>query len=329
MSGEEDLIRWLKRQAAGRGGELIGDDAAILPSADFWAITMDTQVEGVHFPSGLTPATVAHRLLRVNLSDLAAMGALPAYAFLALSAPPGFDHRAFLSALIQGCEVYDLQLAGGDTAQNQHLMTALTLLGRKAEQRWLKRSTARPGELLWIGGTLGESAAGLALLQRGASPGGDPMPAALGLPPAAAAAAARAIARFLQPEPQLALGRWLGTCAAGAAIDISDGLAKDLRRLCAASGVGAEVELERLPVSADFIALATRLELPWQDLVLGGGEDYVLLFTLPPQISPPQVFGCVQIGQIIAAERVDLIVGRERLPMPRTGWDHLDGKLLA
>ena len=113
-TGEDELIDWLRRRTARRGGRWIGDDAAILPRSEQWAVTVDTQVEGVHFLPGLDPAVVARRLLAVNLSDLAAMGARPAFGFLALSAPGDYDHRRFLASLTDACERYELDLAGGD-----------------------------------------------------------------------------------------------------------------------------------------------------------------------------------------------------------------------
>src|SRR6185436_12693499 len=125
-------------------------------------VTTDSQIEGVHFPPGLDPALVARRLLAVNLSDLAAMGAEPRHAFLALAAPPGFAHRRFFRALLAACRLQGVELAGGDLARDPHHVHAvLTLLGtRPAAGRWLRRDGARPGHRLWHGGTVGESAAG-------------------------------------------------------------------------------------------------------------------------------------------------------------------------
>src|SRR5699024_2590314 len=115
------------------------------------------------------PALLARRLLAVNLSDLAAMGAHPAYAFLALSAPSGFDHRRFFRALLAGCRRTSLRLAGGDLAASPHVVATLTLLGTKPPRsRWLRRAGALPGHDLWLGGTVGESAAGRLLIERGA-----------------------------------------------------------------------------------------------------------------------------------------------------------------
>ena len=324
-TGEDELIDWLRRRTIRRGGRWIGDDAAVLPQSERWAVTVDSQIEGVHFLPGLDPAVVARRLLAVNLSDLAAMGALPSYGFLALSAPCDYDHRQFLAALADACEEYDLDLAGGDLSRHTTLTAALTLLGHKpSSQRWLRRDEARIGEHVWLGGTVGEAAAGLVLLERGASLEGRSIriPDPLDVPAAALQAAKKAVRRQLSPQPQLELGCWLGTCTSGAAIDVSDGLARDLSRLCARSGVGAEIDLDRLPLSRDLKRLSRTIDRDWKKLALAGGEDYVLLFTLPAGTEPPDRLGCTRIGRIVEGSIVLRENGR-RTPMPPDGWDHL------
>jgi thiamine-monophosphate kinase len=293
---------------------LIGDDAALLPPGSF-VVTLDHQIAGVHFPPNLDPAAVARRLLAVNLSDLAAMGASPAYAFLALAAPCGFDHRRFFTALLAACRRHRLTLAGGDLARHRELSTSLTLLGTKADgARWLERSGARPGHALWLGGTIGESAAGRLLIERGEL--GEAFSSLR-------AAARRAVRRHLTPRPQLALGRWLGEQTTGAAMDVSDGLARDLHRLCRASGVGAEVEAGALPFADRFATLCDAIGADPLALAIGGGEDYVLLFTLPKGVTPPLEFRARRIGRITKGQRVVLVNGGERSDLPAIGWDHL------
>ena len=328
FASEDELTDWLREACACRGSQLIGDDAALLPRSANWAVTMDTQIEGVHFLPELDPRSIARRILAVNLSDLAAVGARPAYAFLALSTPQGFDHRTFFTAFIETCDQFDLELAGGDLSSQPRLTAALTLLGDKATgRRWLQRGTATVGESIWVGGTVGEAALGFRLLQRKAGSvrhGTDATSLGLDLPPHLATAAKRAIGRQLLPKPQIALGAWLGGCPAGAAIDISDGLSRDLRRLCSASRVGAEIALEDVPLSQHLKPLAELLACRWQDLVLNGGEDYVLLFTLPPEIRPPKRFSCCKIGTI---RRKDITLSQrgkiEALDIG--GWDHISG----
>jgi thiamine-monophosphate kinase len=312
-SGEDELLRRLR----GRLGPSspIGDDAAVLSPSGPIAVTVDSQIAGVHFVPGLDPAQVARRLLAVNLSDLAAMGADPAWAFLALSAPPDFDHDRFLRAFTGACRRYGVTLAGGDLARCDRLVSTLTLIGTKPEgRRWLRRNGARPGHDLWLGGTVGESAAGRILIDRGTR---NEVPSFL------SRAARRAIRRHLLPIPQLELGRWLGGQEMEiAAMDVSDGVARDLHRLCRESGTGAEIVAESLPLPDRFIDLARSISADPFDLALSGGEDYVLLFTLPPGAQPPDSFGCRKIGTITERKTITCVRGR-RHRLPAAGWDHL------
>lgn len=327
LSGEDRLLHWLRTRL---DEPLIGDDAAVLPGGEPFAVTVDSQIEGVHFPVGLDAGVVARRLLAVNLSDLAAMGAAPAYAFLALSAAPGFEHERFFLSLLAACRPHRLRLAGGDLAKSPHgTIATLTLLGTKPEtNRWLRRDGALPGQGIWLGGTVGESAAGRLLIDRGArllrsARSKVELPEALrGL----AGAARSAVRRHLLPEPQLALGAWLGEQKGGApiaAMDVSDGVARDLHRLCRASGVGAEIDAAALPFSDRFEDLCKRIEADPITLALTGGEDYVLLFTLPAGLSPPASFACRRIGTITRRQRIALIQDGVTRELPDRGWDHL------
>ena len=329
-SAEDQLLDWLRQQSRGQGGDLIGDDAALLPNG--LAITVDHQIEGVHFPPGLDPAWVAPRLLAVSLSDLAAVGAVPSYAFLALAAPPESDRRRLLAALLRACRQHDVVLAGGDLATAPALHLSLTLVGSRTPRgRWLRRDRARPGDRLWIGGEVGGSAAGRFLLAAGATvtrhtlrlPPGWRAPRDLG------DAARRAIRRHLSPQPQLELGQWLARRRRAAALDISDGLALDLARLCRASSVGAVIHLETVPRPAHLTALGKRLGQSMDELMLHGGEDYVLLFALPARLAPPAGFRCRAIGEILPG--AELLQERDGhlSPLPRHGWDHLRGTATA
>jgi len=331
---EEGLVAWL-RTLTSRGGTLIGDDAANLPSGA--VVTVDQQIAGVHFAAGLPAAFVARRLLAVNLSDIAASGARPRHAFLALAAPRGFDHRGFFRALVRACDGYGVALAGGDLALAPQLHLSLTLIGeRRTGSATLARDRARPGQTLWLGGTLGESALGCELLRRGARPRGSGvvLPASFSAKGGLRTAAVRAVRRHLLPTPQLELGRWLaarGPSASIAAIDVSDGLAKDLHRLCAASGVGARLDgaALRAAMPPRFAELAGRLGFEPERLVESGGEDYVLLFTLPKTTTPPRRFGALAIGQIMRAKGIfvndpDAAPASRRRRLANAGWDHLD-----
>ena len=331
-AGEDSLVDWLGRLLTPLGSErLIGDDAAILPVTPGagWAISTDSQIEGTHFVAGVDPAIVAQRLLSVNLSDMAAMGATPRYAFLALAAPALFDHRRFFKALARAARHHQMRVAGGDLAKSPHVHATMTIVGEKGAARWLRRSDARPGDDLWVGGTLGESAAGAVLVATGArwigrtvelpasfSKSGSVQSAAV------AAAARRAIRRHLRPRPQLELGRFLAALPAGAAMDVSDGLTRDLHRLCRASKVGAEIFFDALPAPPRFGALCEVIRRNPRELQLAGGEDYVLLFTLPQGTKLREV-GAHLIGRIRRRRGVDGVSGAERFPLEPRGWDHL------
>ncbi len=176
------------------------------------------------------------------------------------------------------------------TTQKFSLTAVLTVFGSRYEHgRWLGRGEAEAGHVLWSGGSFGESAAGAKLLGRGATLSGRRvcLPESLKAPPGVLQAARRAVRRHLEPRPQLELGRWLSRRKKGAAIDCSDGLARDLHRLCRESGVGAEVDLAALPLRRDFQKLCEEIGCRASELALGGGEDYVLLFTLEPDQEPP------------------------------------------
>lgn len=324
-AGEDSLIRWLRRRLG--PGSLVGDDAALLPPGSY-AATVDSQIEGVHFVPGLDPALVARRLLAVNLSDLAATGADPAFALLALTARRGFDHRRFFRGLLAACKSWHVELAGGDLATSPGPVTAtLTLLGTcPPGGRPLRRDGARPGHALWLGGTVGESAAGGRLVASGARLAGGKV----ALPPGWDAhpeplrrAARRAVRRHLLPTPQLALSGWLRQQQEGGALDVSDGVSKDLHRLCRESGVGAAVEAAALPLPPGFHALCRVLAARPDDLRLAGGEDYVLLFTLPREIAVPREYGCRRIGEITVRRRVVLLSKKGVADLEERGFDHL------
>jgi len=343
---EDELIAWLRGRLRGRlDPDLLGDDAAVLdPPAEGGRLvaTVDSQIAGVHYPAGLDPALVAARLVAVNLSDVAATGADPTHALLALSAPAGYDRRRFFAGLLPALREHGVVLAGGDLASTGGgpAVATLTVLGRvPAGREPLRRGAARPGDALWVGGTLGGSAAGRHLLAAGAAAraGGelddDPslgleIELPPGLPAALAEAGREAVARHLLPAPQLALGRALAEAAArrgrpAAAIDLSDGLSTDLGRLCRESGCGAEVVADELPVDSGLAGLAGRLGRPARELALSGGEDYVLLFTLPDGEDPPGGPGARRIGRITEGSGAVLVTAQGAEPLTPAGWDHL------
>jgi len=264
--GEFDLIERFFTRPAARSDVLlgVGDDAALLavpPGLALVAAT-DTLVEGRHFLPDAPPDSVGHQALAVNLSDLAAMGAEPAWALLSLSLPDADVEwlEAFASGLFALAGRHGVALVGGDTVRGPRVVT-ITALGFVEPDLALRRSGAQPGDLLYVSGWPGEAAAGLEALQRGGGSPDDTL-----------------VRRCRYAEPRVELGRSLRG-RASAAMDVSDGLLGDLGKLCAASGVGAVLDLERLPVSAELERRYAAADC--ERLVLSGGDDYELLFTLP------------------------------------------------
>lgn len=328
MSSEERLVTWLRgRLARLQKRDWLGDDAALIKStADVWAVSVDQQVEGVHFPVGLDARTVGRRLVAVCLSDLAASGAEPLYCTLTVALPAGYPARRLLIGVLEGCGRHGVELIGGDTSSTMsRLACTLTVFGhRPPKGNWLRRSAGKVGDELWIGGTLGESALGRRLLQAGVSLAGRSIvfPAALRGSQRRMREARRAVRRHLLPTPQLDLGTRLGRRQRVAALDVSDGLSIDLHRLCRESGVGAEIQLKALPTPPGLEHWCSRLGVSSDHLVLEGGEDYVLLFTLPSASKrAPQ--GCHRIGSLTTQTDVQLITESGSRPLSAKGWDHL------
>jgi len=294
----------------------VGDDGAVLtppPGRDLVSV-LDTINEGVHFPVGTPAAAIAHRALAVNLSDLAAMGAEPAWASLSLSLPAA--DAAWLEDFARGfrqlADACGVALVGGDTVRGP-LSVAVQLIGFVDPGRCLTRAGARTGDLVVISGTPGCAAAGLRLID------------------STAAAAEPLRKAFLWPTPRLALGQALPGMAS-AAIDISDGLLTDLGRLLVASGVGATVDLERLPLAAAAVALLN--EETALALACNGGDDYELCFTLPaaaaaelPTLASRGGCQLTSIGRITAGSALDCRLKGEPVAAPESGrWSHFDGE---
>jgi thiamine-monophosphate kinase len=311
--GEFDLIERFFLRASRRRDVLlgVGDDAALLqvpPGCALVAAT-DTLVEGRHFLPGAPSRSIGHQALAVNLSDLAAMGAEPAWMLLSLSLPQPDERwlQGFADGLFALADAHGVELVGGDTVRGP-LVVTIEVLGFVDPARALTRRGARPGDLLYVSGWPGESAAGLAALLRGGSKGApdDPL-----------------VRRHLYAEPRLALGRALAGSATSA-MDVSDGLLGDLAKLCAASGVGATLELDALPVSAELISRYCPAEC--EKFVLHGGDDYELLFTLPADgLVPVQSSGSqrlTRIGRIIAGSDVRCTRGGVDVAVSGGGYDH-------
>jgi thiamine-monophosphate kinase len=256
----------------------IGDDAAVLEPARnrLDVVTTDAAVEGVHFDRRFMDGrAIGHRVLAANLSDLAAMGAEPRTALLSLMLPdalPLAELDAMLDGFLALAARTGTHLVGGNVTRSPGpVVVDVTVAGTAKRRKVLTRSGARSGDELFVSGTIGGAAAGLAWLQReGTAPPADP-------------AVADAVQRFLGPEPRLRLGMLAGrTRAASAAMDLSDGLADAVRQLAAASGLGARLDAAALPLHPAVAGVFGSGEAAWS-AALAGGEDYELLFAVPPR----------------------------------------------
>ena len=274
---EFDLIERIRVRAMAREGVLlgIGDDAAVLcvPAGHELVVTADTLNAGVHFPLDAAPADIGWKALAVNLSDLASMGARPAWCTLSLSLPA--DDPAWLDGFLDGflelADAHAVALVGGDTTRGP-LSIAVTAMGWVEAGAALRRDGARIGNEVWVTGTLGDAAAALVL-------GGHvllPLDGAA-MPVVEAGNAAVLRARLARPTPRVVVGRALAGLA-HACVDVSDGLLADLGHICGRSGVGAEIELARLPASPALRAAYADDELR-AALQAAGGDDYELCFS--------------------------------------------------
>ena len=281
---EFDLIRcYFDRKSTPSGVVLgIGDDGAVLnpDPVNQQVQVIDTLVEGVHFPRDTNPADIAYRAVAVNLSDIAAMGARPRWMTLALTMNDANEQwvEAFANGLFEAADKFDVALIGGDTTRGPAITVTVTIIGEVPPGEALLRRGAIVGDDIFVTGTLGDAAAGLQLLQRG-----DPNGALQ--------------QRFLRPTARVEAGQLL-VGKASAAIDISDGLLGDVKKLLVASGVGGEIDVEKLPLSD-----ALREKSAADDarlFALTGGDDYELCFTADPS-TVSGIEGITQIGTVTAS----------------------------
>ncbi|HEY3643696.1 MAG TPA: thiamine-phosphate kinase [Gammaproteobacteria bacterium] len=313
---EFDIIRRFFADRAETRGDVtlgIGDDAALLkvPPGSELAVSTDSLVAGIHFPADLPADAVGHRALASNLSDLAAMGAPPAWVLMALTLPE--PDEAWLEGFSRGffalAKRHSVALVGGNMARGP-LNITLTVHGHVPEGRALTRSGAQVGDLVYVTGHPGDAAAGLKLLQAGSA---DMRHAC--------------VRRFAYPEPRILEGQALRGLAS-AAIDVSDGLLADLGHLLEVRGFGAKLSLERLPLSKELLGLHGQEEA-WK-LALTGGDDYELCFTVhPAQAAAVEArlaeAGCPAacIGAIESTPGIHCVDRRGRVhDYPRAGHRH-------
>jgi thiamine-monophosphate kinase len=298
---EFQLIRQIQQQTSVSSSDKpavgvvlgIGDDAAVLeiPEGRLLVAATDTLNAGTHFPEETSPYDIGYKCLAVNLSDLAAMGAVPHWALLSLSLPKAETEwvRSFTDGLMALAQLYGVSLVGGDTTSGP-MSISLTAMGSVAPGLQMLRSAAKPGDLLVVSGTIGGAAYALALLQQGS------------------VVAERDL--LDRPKPRVELGQLLAGDA-NACIDVSDGLLADLGHILKASGCGARIEVDKLPCSDALSSLESVQRWSYQ---LSGGDDYELLFTLPrscidklPVWSQQLNLGLSIIGEIVEAPGIQCI----------------------
>lgn len=312
----DTLLRPLARDPAARG---LADDAAVLTPAlgrDL-VLTHDVLACGVHYLPGDPPSDIAWKLLAVNLSDLAAMGARPVGVLLGLGLGAAEDDAwlaDFVVGLERALERWSVPLLGGDTVCGlDRAVLGVTALGQVEHGAALSRGGAQPGDEVWVTGTIGDAGLGLAVA-RGAAPPDKFL-----------------LARFRRPEPRLAMGQRLVGCAS-AAMDVSDGLLIDAERLALASGVALRLDLARLPLSAAAAARTPRSSDAWLERATAG-DDYELLFTAPPARAEAIAaaaaacrLACTRIGTVAVGEglAVSGLAGEELHPA-RLGYEHGGG----
>jgi len=317
----ERIARFFAPLAA-PGGLNLADDAALIPgpAGRDYVLTADAMIEGVHYLPDDPPGAVAQKLLRVNLSDLAAKGAAPLGYLLTTALPPSHDEswlEAFSRGLASDQKRFGIRLYGGDsTATPGPATLAVTAFGTVKQGGAILRKGAKPGDLVFVSGTLGDAALGLATLKGGLA----------GLEPASRDLLIR---RYRLPEPRLNLGRAL-IGLAHACADISDGLVADLGHVCTASGVGAVIEAARLPLSAAARSIIARSPGRIR-AALTHGDDYEIVFAAPSHASGRVAAAAraagvrvTAVGRIVAGRGVRVLDAKgRRLRLSRVGYRHV------
>lgn len=322
---ETSLIRGLSQiipsitHRVEKGGPLlgIGDDAAVLrPSPDLeWVFSIDFSLEDTHFQPNYPPDSIGYKSLARATSDLAAMGAKPRYFLLALALPPSKTSkwlRQFASGMSRAAREFGSRLIGGDISRSPSVTICVTVLGETTMGLAVPRFSARPGDLIYVTGTLGAAQLGLEITLRGLS---------------RQPSLKKLLRPHLYPRIPTALSQELAhRRIPSAMMDISDGLSTDLMRLCAASGVGAQIRADNLPTVGVPSSLRSH-GLDSLALALHGGEDYGLLFTVPPKSARrlralATSTEITHIGEITRERKIVLIDrGGRRVALPSKGWD--------
>lgn len=327
---EDELIAAIARLLSGPAPGVVlglGDDAAVLePTTGHRLLTTDLLVEGVHFElASISPHDLGAKAITVNVSDIAAMGGSPRAALASIALSPEVE-ASWVMELYGGmrdaCAEYAVALVGGDTNRGDLVIVSVTVAGEVAPGRAVTRGGARPGDAIVVTGSLGAAAGGLAVSRTQAAKTAEVLSTPWGR---------ELVDAFERPVARVGEGQLLARCGATAMMDLSDGLAKDLSRLCRASGVGARLELEAVPVSPALRDGGASLGVDATALALGGGEDYELLATLDPgdvEVARRELeerFGVplASVGSITEGAGVVAIDGDgDESPLEAAGWDH-------
>ena len=319
--GEFGFIDFIKEHFKAPDGVMgIGDDCAVLPTYPIsegpgeLLVSTDLLMEGVHFlRKESSPEDIGWKAAAVNLSDIAAMGGSPVATFLSIALPKdaqGEWAERFINGYAEISDLFDVPLLGGDTTSSlRDIAINVCVLGRCPSGKAITRSGARPGDVIYVTGPLGDSAAGLQAILKNLERTED---------------VATLIHRHKRPQPRIrAASDLIATDLVGAMMDISDGIASDLRHILKASGVGAIVELDRLPLTEEFMRVCKEQNWNAYELATGGGEDFELLFTAPAGLEKrTDIITVYPIGRIVEGSELLWFHGGVRTDFDTTGYEH-------
>ena len=318
--GEFGFIDFIKEHFKAPDGVMgIGDDCAVLPTYPIsegpgeLLVSTDLLMEGVHFlRKESSPEDIGWKAAAVNLSDIAAMGGHPVATFLSIALPKdaqGEWAERFIKGYAEFSDLFDVPLLGGDTTSSlRDIAINVCVLGRCPSGKAITRSGARPGDVIYVTGPLGDSAAGLQAILKNLERSED---------------VAILIHRHKRPQPRLrAASDLIATDLVGAMMDISDGIASDLRHILKASGVGAIVELDRLPLTEEFMRVCKEQNWNAYELATGGGEDFELLFTASAEIIQQVDFPIYPIGRIISGNGLHWQLDGKHTNFENNGYKH-------